>query len=181
MILYAVRKDLASLNRIDLAAAVSLPRKELMRQLEGVVGELLAENRIQLNRPEQTDLVYQIVNDMLGLGPLEAILRQRSGLLIGIALIALADVIIPQAQGKVVGLAAGTGEHHMAQIGRQGGQQALGVTAQPEQVVGDTTASMAPAWMAASRTSSTSAWVSVAKELTATTTFTPNLRAFSIC
>jgi len=46
-----------------------------VRQLEGVVGELLVEHRIQLNRPEQADLVYQIVNDMLGLGPLEPLLE----------------------------------------------------------------------------------------------------------
>jgi pilus assembly protein CpaF len=63
------------MSRIDLAAAVSLPRKELVRQLEGVAGELLGELRIQLNRPEQADLVYQIVNDMMGLGPLEPLLE----------------------------------------------------------------------------------------------------------
>ena len=63
------------MSRIDLAAAVSLPRKELVRQLEALVGELLVEHRIQLNRPEQADLVYQIVNDMLGLGPLEPLLE----------------------------------------------------------------------------------------------------------
>jgi pilus assembly protein CpaF len=62
------------MGRIELAAAVSLPRPELVRQFEGLVGELLAENRIQLNRPEQSDLVNQIVNDMLGLGPLEPLL-----------------------------------------------------------------------------------------------------------
>ena len=62
------------MSRIDLAAAVILPRKELVRQLEGVVGELLVEHRVQLNRPEQADLVYQIVNDMMGLGPLEPLL-----------------------------------------------------------------------------------------------------------
>jgi pilus assembly protein CpaF len=65
------------MSRIDLAAAVSLPRKELVRQLEGLVGELLAEHRLQLNRPEQTDLVYQTVNDMLGLGPLEPLLEDE--------------------------------------------------------------------------------------------------------
>src|SRR5258708_9767471 len=66
------------MTRIDLAAAVSLPRKELVRQLEGMVGELLAEHRLQLNRPEQSDLVYQVVNDMLGLGPLEPLLEDDS-------------------------------------------------------------------------------------------------------
>ncbi len=60
--------------RIDLAAAVSMPRNELVRQLEGLAAELLAEHRIQLNRPEQTDLVHQLVNDMMGLGPLEPLL-----------------------------------------------------------------------------------------------------------
>ena len=65
------------MGRIDLAAAVSLPRKELVRQLEGLVAELLAEQRIQLNRPEQDDLVYQIVNDMMGFGPLEPLLEDE--------------------------------------------------------------------------------------------------------
>src|SRR5436190_12701689 len=63
------------MSRIDLAAAVSLPRKELVRQLEGLVAELLAEQRVQLIRPEQEDLVYQLVNDMMGLGPLEPLLE----------------------------------------------------------------------------------------------------------
>ena len=62
------------MTRIDLAAAVSMPRNELARQLEGLAAELLAEHRIQLNRPEQTDLVHQLVNDMMGLGPLEPLL-----------------------------------------------------------------------------------------------------------
>ena len=65
------------IGRIDLAAAVSLPRKELVRQLEGLVSELLGEHRLQLNRPEQDDLVYQLVNDMMGLGPLEPLLEDE--------------------------------------------------------------------------------------------------------
>ncbi|WIM13235.1 ATPase, T2SS/T4P/T4SS family [Enhydrobacter sp.] len=65
------------IGRIDLAAAVSLPRKELVRQLEDLVSELLAEHKLQLNRPEQDDLVYQLVNDMLGLGPLEPLLEDE--------------------------------------------------------------------------------------------------------
>ena len=63
------------ISRIDLAAAVTLPRKELVRQLEDLVSDLLAEQRMQLNRPEQDDLVYQLVNDMMGLGPLEPLLE----------------------------------------------------------------------------------------------------------
>jgi pilus assembly protein CpaF len=66
------------MTRIDLAVAVNLPRSELLRQLEGLVAELLAELRLQLNRPEQSDLVYQLVNDMLGLGPIEPLLEDDS-------------------------------------------------------------------------------------------------------
>ncbi len=66
------------MGRIDLAAAVSLPRNELVRQLDGLVAELLVEHRLQLNRPETSDLVYQIVNDMLGLGPLEPLLEDEA-------------------------------------------------------------------------------------------------------
>src|SRR4029450_4549075 len=66
------------MTRIDLAAAVSLPRKELVRQLEGLVAELLVEHRLQLNRPEQDDVVYQIVTDRLGLGPLEPLLEDEA-------------------------------------------------------------------------------------------------------
>jgi len=66
------------MSRIDLSAAVSLPRKELVRQLEALVVELLVERRLQLNRPEQVDLVYQLVNDMMGLGPLEPLLEDES-------------------------------------------------------------------------------------------------------
>ena len=49
-----------------------------MRQLEGLVSELLVEHRLQLNRPEQDDLVYQIVDDMVGLGPLEPLLEDET-------------------------------------------------------------------------------------------------------
>ena len=65
------------MQHIDLTAAVSLSRKELVRQLEGLVAELLVEHRHQLNRPEQADLVYQIINDMMGLGPLEPLLEDE--------------------------------------------------------------------------------------------------------
>jgi pilus assembly protein CpaF len=65
------------MRRIDLAAAVSLPRKELVRSSRAG-RRVLAEQRQQLNRPEQDDLVYQIVNDMMGLGPLEPLLEDEA-------------------------------------------------------------------------------------------------------
>lgn len=65
------------LERIDPAAAAQLTRKELARQIAEVVVELLHEESIQLNQMEQRDLVTTLVNDMLGLGPLEALLADE--------------------------------------------------------------------------------------------------------
>ena len=65
------------MERIDPAAAAQLTRKELARQIAEVVVELLQEESIQLNQIEQRDLVTNLVNDMLGLGPLEALLADE--------------------------------------------------------------------------------------------------------
>ena len=65
------------MERIDAAAAASLPRDELMSQISGLVAELLIENKIRLNQVEQKSLVTNLVNDMMGLGPLEPLLADR--------------------------------------------------------------------------------------------------------
>ena len=65
------------MERIDAAAAASLPRDELMSQISGLVAELLLENKIRLNQIEQKSLVTNLVNDMMGLGPLEPLLADR--------------------------------------------------------------------------------------------------------
>ncbi len=71
----AKRKIQAQLiGRIDVAAAAKLERGELAKQLTAVVSELLAEQKIHLNLAEQRDLVTMLLNDMLGLGPLEILL-----------------------------------------------------------------------------------------------------------
>ena len=65
------------LERIDPVAAMKLTRKELARQVGEIVGELLHEESIQLNQLEQRDLVTTLVNDMMGLGPLEQLLADE--------------------------------------------------------------------------------------------------------
>jgi pilus assembly protein CpaF len=65
------------MERIDAAAAASLPRDELMSQISGLVAELLVENKIRLNQIEQKSLVTNLVNDMMGLGPLEPLLADK--------------------------------------------------------------------------------------------------------
>jgi pilus assembly protein CpaF len=62
------------MERIDTEVATKLDREELARQLGAVVGEILIEQKIQLNQSEQKNLVNVLLDDMLGLGPLEVLL-----------------------------------------------------------------------------------------------------------
>src|SRR5208282_122434 len=59
------------LQRIDTEVAAKLQRDELARQLADMVSEIVIEQRIQLNQSEQRQLVIVLLDDMLGLGPLE--------------------------------------------------------------------------------------------------------------
>ena len=62
------------LERIDSAAAVKMERVDLMRQVEEVVSEILNEEKMRLNGAEQRQMVESLVDDMLGLGPLEPLI-----------------------------------------------------------------------------------------------------------
>jgi pilus assembly protein CpaF len=66
------------LERIDTSAAAKLPREELSRDLTGLIADLLNETKIQLNTAERAELVKQLLDDMLGLGPLEPLLADES-------------------------------------------------------------------------------------------------------
>jgi pilus assembly protein CpaF len=66
------------MERLDLAAASQLPREELSQQVGEIVTELLAEEQLRLNGPEQDAVVDLLLNDMLGLGPLEPLLADES-------------------------------------------------------------------------------------------------------
>jgi pilus assembly protein CpaF len=65
------------MDRIDVTAASQLPRPEFTRQIGEIVTEILTEHKIQLNLVEQRELVEMMVNDMLGLGPLEPLLADE--------------------------------------------------------------------------------------------------------
>jgi pilus assembly protein CpaF len=66
------------MERIDSEVAAKMSRGDLAHQLSGVVGEILTELKIQLNQREQRDLVTLLLNDMLGLGPLEPLLADET-------------------------------------------------------------------------------------------------------
>ncbi|HEV2264010.1 MAG TPA: CpaF family protein [Stellaceae bacterium] len=66
------------LQRIDTEVAAKLQRDELSRQLADMVSEIVVEQRINLNQAEQRQLVTVLLDDMLGLGPLEPLLGDET-------------------------------------------------------------------------------------------------------
>lgn len=72
----AAKRDIQPLlmEEIDVTKASELPRDELAKQISGIVSDIASERKIRLNLSEQRDLVTMLLNDMLGLGPLEPLL-----------------------------------------------------------------------------------------------------------
>ncbi len=67
-----------ALSQLDPAAAAALPPDRLSPEIEKLVGDIASERRIQLNAREQRQLAAELVNDMLGLGPLQPLLDDDS-------------------------------------------------------------------------------------------------------
>ena len=65
------------MERIDVTAASRLAPEELAGQMGEIAAEILVEQKIRLNMAEQRDLVTMMLNDMLGLGPLEPLLADE--------------------------------------------------------------------------------------------------------
>ena len=62
------------LERVDPEAAASLSKDELAEEFRPIISEVLAELKITLNRREQFALEKVLVDELLGLGPLEELL-----------------------------------------------------------------------------------------------------------
>ena len=63
-----------ALSQLDPAAAAALPPDRLLPEIERLIADIATERRIQLNAREQRQLSTELVNDMLGLGPLQPLL-----------------------------------------------------------------------------------------------------------
>ncbi len=68
----------ALMDRIDVAAAAKLTRGVLASEVSDICQEILREEKLHLNSLEQRDIVTILVNDMLGLGPLEPLLADEA-------------------------------------------------------------------------------------------------------
>lgn len=65
------------MEQIDLPTASRMPLDELRRQIIDVIGEIVMEQKLAINHGEQQLLATQIVDDMIGLGPLEPLLKDE--------------------------------------------------------------------------------------------------------
>lgn len=72
------RIQAALYERIDATAAMKLPRDELHRQILELIAEIISEQRLSIHSQDQSLLGATIVDNMVGLGPLEPLLRDES-------------------------------------------------------------------------------------------------------
>ncbi|MBB4615653.1 CpaF family protein [Novosphingobium taihuense] len=66
------------LERVNLALIDRFSREELARELGPVIDEIIAERSLALNRYEKADLVDEILDELVGLGPLEPLLKDET-------------------------------------------------------------------------------------------------------
>jgi pilus assembly protein CpaF len=66
------------MQRIDISVASSLGPDELRSQIAEIVEQIIVDLRIQLNASELRSIVRLLVDDMVGLGPLEPLLNDES-------------------------------------------------------------------------------------------------------
>jgi len=68
----------ALIQRIDVQAAARMSRPELAQQIGDAVREILQDLQVQMNLHEQRQLMSVLVDEMLGLGPLEPLLADET-------------------------------------------------------------------------------------------------------
>ena len=66
------------LDKINLSALDKIPREEISKQISPLVRKLLAEERVALNSSEYGQLLAEVLDEVLGLGPLEPLLKDPS-------------------------------------------------------------------------------------------------------
>src|SRR3990167_7061638 len=66
------------MERIDLVAANEMPPEMLRKEIERFIGDFTTANDIKINVKEQKQLATSLVDDMIGLGPLEDLVSDDS-------------------------------------------------------------------------------------------------------
>ncbi|MBN9412855.1 MAG: CpaF family protein [Candidatus Paracaedimonas acanthamoebae] len=86
------------IKHIDLVAAAKMPSSELRHEIEHYVLEYSEEHQAQVSRKELQDIINDIMDDMVGLGPLEILLKDST---INDILINSYDLVFVERFGKL--------------------------------------------------------------------------------
>lgn len=62
------------ITEIDLKAMECMPQEKLRTQLSQVVGDIISKNAFPVNEQERGELIAELINEIVGLGPLEPLL-----------------------------------------------------------------------------------------------------------
>src|SRR5262245_26656708 len=67
------------ISKLDLATVEKLPREQLVEELQAAIVAMLGEiHDLPLNRTERATLVTELIDEVVGLGPLENLLRDTT-------------------------------------------------------------------------------------------------------
>ncbi len=72
----AIHRDL--LDQINLAALEKLSRSQIGEELAGIINTILQDRGQVLNRGDRTQLTEEVLDELLGLGPLEPLLKDET-------------------------------------------------------------------------------------------------------
>ena len=70
-----VRLHRRLIEEINLPALEKMPQEEVRRQVHGLVSQYIVAERLALNARELEDFVTEILDEMMGLGPIEPLLK----------------------------------------------------------------------------------------------------------
>ncbi len=63
---------------LDLSAIEDVPKETLAEWIRDVIREITVSENVPLNRKEQDDLISDVMDEILGLGPIEPLVRDDS-------------------------------------------------------------------------------------------------------
>ena len=77
---YALKASLHArvVDRLDLETMSRLSAADLTRELGGLLGRMVADTTLPLNRRERETMVQELIDDIVGLGPLEVLMRDTA-------------------------------------------------------------------------------------------------------
>ncbi|WP_068083446.1 CpaF family protein [Novosphingobium rosa] len=66
------------LDRVNLALLDKLPREQIRREVDGIIADILTDESEALNKGERERLLSDVLDELLGLGPLEPLLQDET-------------------------------------------------------------------------------------------------------